>query len=136
MLYNNTFSYLINLININKAKKSLYFDIKLTKKTLPLVVTLHALSYIFRYEITTNEENNDKKIRLYLSYYNLKPIGSNFKLFSRPSHRFFISLKALRLINRRNLNSVYLISSSIGTYDHRFCIKKKTGGLVLGFFNI
>lgn len=134
MLYNNTFFYLLNLININKAQKSLYFNIILTKKTLNYVRIVYQLNYISKYEIISIDEK--KFIRLYLNYFNLLNVGKDFKIFSKPSHRFFISLKSLKLLNKRAGLSIYLISTSFGIISHKEAIFKKIGGMLLGSFLI
>lgn len=134
MSYNYKFSYIINLIKINKAKQRLYFDILFTKQTLMYSNIFNSLNYIFRYEIII--KNNKHLIRLYINYQNSKNVGNGFKLFSKPSHSFRISLKALKLITKKTGDSVFLISNSYGILSHNDAIKKNSAGLLLCFFNI
>ncbi len=132
MLYNNNFFYLLNSIHIHKSKKNLYIDVLLTKRTLMYTKIIYKLNYIFRYEIIV--VNNIKKIRLYFNFNNNNHIGKDFKIISKPSHRFFISLNSLNLLFKKTKSSVYLLSTSYGIFDHKEAIKNKTGGLMLAFF--
>lgn len=71
-----------------------------------------------------------------LLYYKNLQILKNFKLYTKKSHFFLISLKALKLINKKTSTSVFIISSSYGLLTHNEALKKNTGGLLVGtFFN-
>lgn len=133
MLYNYTFSYVLNMININKARKSLYFDLLFTSKTIKFVKLFNRLNYIFRYEML-----KDKKIfiRIYLTYSNSVNLGKNFKIISKPSHKFYVTCQSLRLLQKKTGDSVFIISTSYGLLTHKEALTQNTGGLVLGFFSV
>lgn len=134
IIYNFSLSYVINLININKAHKVLFFDLFFTKKTFIYIKLLHRLNYIFNYKLL--KKNSTPFIRIYVYYWNNNPVGYQFKLISKPSHSFFVSLKSLTLLSKRTGSSIFLISSSQGLLTHYEAIQKKTGGLLLGFFTL
>jgi ribosomal protein S8 len=133
MLYNYNISYVINLININKLKKNLTFNIFFTKKNLQFVSFLKNFNFIYKYSLI--KIDNKTFIKIYLYYYKNKIISNSFKLISKPSKSFFISTNALRLISKKTGLSVFIISNDKGLITHKLSLKNKKGGLVLGFFS-
>ncbi len=134
IIYNYSISYLINLININKSHRTLYFEILFTKKNLKFLILLKKFNFIHKYILM--KKNNKFVIKIYLYYYKNKKICSNFKLISRPSKIFTISYKALRLINKRTGSSIFILSTSKGLLSHKDALKNKITGNVIGFFSI
>lgn len=133
MLYNYNISYVINLININKLKKNLTFNIFFTKKNLYFVNFLKNFNFIHRYTLIKLE--NKTYIRVYLYYYKNKMTCNNFKIISRPAKSFFLSYKALRLISKKTGFSIFVISNDKGIISHHRALKDKKGGMLLGFFS-
>lgn len=134
MLYNYNISYVINLININKLKKKLSFNIFFTKKNIYFVNFLKNFNFIHKYSIINIK--NRAYIKIYLYYYKTKRISYNFKLISSPSKSFLLSYKSLRLISKRTSGSIFIISTDLGLISHHEAIKLKKGGVVLGFFSL
>jgi ribosomal protein S8 len=134
MLYTYNVSYVINLININKLKKNLHFNIFFTKKNLLFINFLKNFTFINKYYII--KIKNKFYIRIYLYYYKNKIISNNFKILSSPSKSFFLSYKSLRLISKRTSSSVFILSTDRGLLSHKQALNQKLGGLVLGFFSI
>lgn len=134
ILYNYSFAYLINLININKAGRNLYFEIIFTKKVFKFLFFLKKFNFIYKYVLVN--KNQSFYIKIYLYYYKNKKICSHFKLISRPSHLFSISYKALRLIDKRSGSSIFILSTSIGLISHKEALKNNITGNVIGFFSI
>lgn len=132
--YNYSLSYVLNLIKINTARKDLIFDLIFTKKTFIFVKILKKLGYIHKYSIT--KKKNSLYIKIYIYFFKNKRINTYFKLVSKPSKSFFISLKSLRLLSKRTGGSVFLISTSYGLITHREALDKKTGGIIVGFFSL
>ena len=132
--YNYSMSYVTNLININKASKTLVFNINFSKHNLIFLKFFKKFSVIHKFLIVRN--NNKTFIRIYLYYYKNKPTCSNFTLLSKPSKKFYISHKAMRLLKKRSGSSIFIISTPRGVLSHQDAILKKTGGIVLGFFSI
>lgn len=133
LLYNYNISYVINLININRLKKNLKFNIFFTKKNLYFINFLKNSSFIRNYELITI--NNRIFIKIYLYYYKNNIVCNNFKIISRPSKSFFLSYKSLKLISKKSSSSIFLISNDKGIMTHQTAIKNKKGGLILGFFS-
>jgi len=134
MLYTYNVSYVINLININKLKKNLHFNIFFTKKNLLFINFLKNFSFINKYYII--KMKNKFYIKIYLYYYKNKIISNNFKILSTPSKSFFLSYKSLRLLSKRTSSSIFILSTDKGILSHKQALNQKLGGLVLGFFSI
>lgn len=132
--YNSSISYVINLININVARRNLVFKAVLTKKTLPFVRILKRLGFIHRYAVV--RERNVLTLRVYLYYYRGARIGCGFRLLFKPSKSFFASVHALRLLGKRSGNSVYILSTTRGLLTHAEALSCNTGGTLVGFFSL
>lgn len=134
MIYNFSISYLINLININKMHKNLYFEIIYTKKIYNFLNFLKKHNVIYKYILIKND--NKTKIKIYLYYYKNKTIFNNFKLISKPSHKINTSLHSLRLLDKKSGSSVFIISTSKGFITHKEALKNQISGYLVGFFSI
>ena len=127
-------AYVINLININRSKKSLFFNLIFSKRNLNFVKILKTFNFIYKYVFF--KLNSLNFIRIYLYFYKNKKIGHNFKIISKPSKKFFISLKALILLNKKSGSTVFLISTTQGVISHHLAIKNKISGFLVGFFSL
>lgn len=133
ILYNYNVSYVLNSININKARKNLIFKINFSKRNLIFLRLLKNLNFIHKFLVI--KKNNKLCIYIYLYYFKNAWIGKNFKLISTPSKSFFISFKALRLLTKRTGNSIFIISTNLGLVTHNTAVKEKIGGLLIGFYS-
>lgn len=127
-------SYILNLININKLKKNLYFFILFTVKNYQFVKTLKKFNVIHDYKLI--KKNSFTYIKITLFFYKNKVICHNFKIITRPSKVFTISYQSLTLLSKKTNSSIFLISTSKGILSHKEAILRKTGGIVLGFFSL
>lgn len=134
-LYNYYLNYVLNKIKINQSKKSLYFDIIFSKKNLIIIKLLQNLGMIRRFYII-KIKNKNLKIRIFILFYKNLPLFLDFKLISKPSISFYISLNALSLLNKRTLNSVFLLSTNFGIITHKEALKLNTGGRLLASFSL
>jgi ribosomal protein S8 len=67
------------------------------------------------------------------AYYNKIALVKNIRLISTPSRTLFVSYKALRLLSKRTGLATYLISTSLGILPHKEALRKRIGGILLGF---
>ena len=81
--------------------------------------------FILRYHIS---QINPKIIKVYLKYFNNKPVITQIKAVSKPSKRVFISTKELWKIN--NLSGVLILSTSKGIFSDKKSRKLNVGGEV------
>lgn len=133
-LYNYKIAYLINLININKLRKNLNFKVIYTKKNILFLNFFKKFNIIYKYTII--RKNELTYINVYLYYYKNMTTCSHFKLITKPSQRFSISYKALRLLQKKSGTSIFILSTPFGIMSHHEALKKNTTGLVIGFFSI
>ena len=127
------FSYLLSMLNINKLHKNLSFNIIFNKKNLRIVIFLKKLNLIYKYTLINKKNIIFIKINLY--FYKNKSPASFFKIVSKPSKKFFISYKSLRLLTKKTGNSIFLVSTPKGILTHKDAIKLKTSGFIVCFFS-
>lgn len=127
-------SYILNLININKAKKNLSFLVLFSIKNYHFVQTLKKFNVIHDYKLLKKTDFNYIKITLF--FYKNKTICYNFKLISRQSKIFTVSYQSLKLLTKKSGSSVFLISTSKGLLSNKEAINQKIGGILLGFFSL
>ncbi len=134
LTYNYAYSYTINMINVNSAKKNLAFNMVFTKKISPLLHIFKKYGLIRNY--TINVTSKGLVARVYLSFYKNNPLCKNFKLISKPGNTYYISLRALYLVSKRTKNSIFILSTNKGLITHNEAILQKIGGVVIGFFSV
>jgi ribosomal protein S8 len=127
-------SYILNLININKAKKNLSFLLLFSIKNYQFIQTLKKFNVIHDYKLLN--KNNFNYIKITLFFYKNKIICHNFKLVSSQSKIFTISYHSLKLLTKKSGSSIFLISTSKGLLSNKEAINQKIGGIVLGFFSL
>lgn len=96
---------------------------------------LHKSGVIWSYHFV-KPSNLRPKVRIILSYYNNIPLSKRVKLISRPSKSFYISLKALKLMDKKLGNSLFIVSTTEGLITHKEAILHRKGGILIGFFSI
>lgn len=136
ILYNYHISYVVNLININNKRKSLFFCVKYTNKIYKLLKLFKKINFIGEFVLIKKKIKNKTYLYFNISsffYKNFKIIN-NLKVISKPAVKFFLSLKALKLLSLRSGKSVYLISTTEGIFTHHDALKKRISGFLLGFF--
>jgi len=117
---------------MHASHKTLRITLHFSRKALLLLRVLFLLGTIATYYLSLNSKN-EKFLNVFPAYYKLIPLTKHIKLLSTPSHSLFISYKALRLLEKRVGSAAYLISTSIGIITHREAVRKKIGGILLGF---
>lgn len=65
------------------------------------------------------------KIKIYLKYYDSRPIFSSFNILSKPGYRIFYNMDKLRSISNRKL---LVISTNNGLLTPLECISRGIGG--------
>lgn len=133
-MYNYYVSYLVNHIKLNSARKNLKFILPYTKKSFLFLNFLKHINYIYKFKIFLKD--NKLNFLIFLYYFNQLSLVKNFKILSKPSKSYFVTLKSLILLSKRTHSSIFILSTSKGFLTHKEAIKKKIGGIMLGFFLI
>jgi ribosomal protein S8 len=131
IFYNYSISYVLNNLNIHTSDKRLVFDLNYTTKSLNFVKILKTLSLINKFFVYTRKER--LYIKIYAYYFRNINLVKKFKLISKPSKSFYVSLKALTLLNKRSGSSIFLISTSKGMMSHKMALKQNLSGIMVGF---
>lgn len=133
----NTTHSLINVINtwkITLKKKKIFFDMTYTKKTFYFIKILKFLKLInFFFFVKKNEWI---WIRSYVTFNFLRPELALMRFFSTPSKKFWLSLYALKLLQKRTGVSTYLISTSSGVVPASKSIRLRKAGLLLSLSSV
>jgi small subunit ribosomal protein S8 len=108
------------------AKKQV--EIPYSKLKLAIAEVLNHEGYISGYEVD-ERPNNKKALRLFLKYYNGKPVIEHLKRISRPGLRIYVSHPKLPQV--MSGLGVAIISTSQGVMSDRYARKKGQGGEVL-----
>jgi len=128
MSTNHSVINVVNIWRIALKKKKIYFDIIFTKKIFRFLKILKSLSLINSFLFINKQKW--VYVRAYVAFRSVKYNLNFFKIFSTPSKKFYVSLKALKLFSKRGGASTYLISTSTGVKPHQECINiRKTGML-------
>lgn len=135
MNYSYPYSYLINSINTHASHKTLRVTLHYSRRAFELLKTLYRLGVIGNYYFSINARS-ERLLIIYPTYYKLTPLSKHFRMLSTPSHTLFISYKALRLLNKRVGSAAYILSTSVGILTHHEALRKKIGGILLGFLFI
>lgn len=129
--YNDSFSYVINHLNIATSHKKLSINIIYTKKNLYFLNVLKKNALLQNYYVFSI--NNKLFIKVFPFYFKNLSIMKSFKLVSSPSRKFYVSLKSLSILKNRMGGSIYLLSTPKGVLNIDQAIKLKVGGFLLGF---
>jgi ribosomal protein S8 len=122
------------MFNLHIAAKRLSFTLLFTKKNLNLIKLLNKLGLFFNFLLI--KKKNQIYIKVLVRYRHLRKVGFNFKIITRPSIFYSLSLKALNLLKLRTGRAVYLLSTSKGIITHHEAINKNIGGIAVAFFSL
>ncbi len=124
----------INQIKVNSLNKKSFFDVNYSKLILDVCVILLNDGFIKNFMYM----ENINKIRVYINYYNNKPLMVNSYVYSKPGFRRYLSIKEIlkifnfskyAVISTPNglISSHYLLSLYYKNFNltkHRFINKK------------
>jgi ribosomal protein S8 len=133
LINNNPYNELINHIKFNYAKKSLMFYLVFSKKNFKLCKLFKKLSIISAFFITFSKSKNIYLLKIHLFYFYGSPIYNFVRQISKNKKNYYISYRALSLINRRLGASIYILSTDLGLITHREAIKHQKGGKLVLF---
>lgn len=120
------YTYLINHLKLNIARKNYFFDIKVNVKLLGLINLLHKLNIIRRFVLIT-----PFKYRIYTNWFDKQASILKLKNYNRALNPIRIKLQALTILNQHTYNSQLILSTSKGLLTHHEAIKAKVGGFLV-----
>lgn len=133
----NSFSYVVNMVNLTISRKEGKTKLVLTRKTYPLIKLLHKLGCINRFIVLGNigKNPNIKYIVLNALFYKGVPFFRGLRLVSTPSKKHTITLKALHVVNTHLKASTLILSTPLGLMGHREALSLKTGGFIVAILS-
>ena len=114
--------------------KSSFFDVPVVSEYNNLCNSVLNVLYNSGYIKTfdTESKGNIKKLIIYPALdFSGKKVIREFKFYSTPGRRFYVSLVEVKKILARNPYKLYLISTSNGVMSAVDCIKSNLGGELL-----
>jgi ribosomal protein S8 len=129
----NTYSHLINHVNLITTKKIPKTHICLTRKNLALIKCLHSIGCVGKFLITKhlNKAHNWTSVYISVPYYKSTPFFKSVRIVSTPSKQHRTSISGLKLISNSLKSSTIILSTSMGIITHREALRSNIGGLIL-----
>jgi len=120
------YTYLINHLKLNIARKNYFFDIKVNNKILKLIKVFYKLNIIRRFVLLT-----PYKYRIYTTWFDRYSSILNLKNYSRTSNPIRIRLNSLNILKTNTYNSYLILSTPKGILTHQEAIHYKVGGFLI-----
>lgn len=127
-IYYDANSYVISHVNIAISRKLLSTQIIYSRRVIQIVRALQKLGCIKNYFVYKNKY---KFIKFSPLFYKGRPYFTSIRLISTSSKKFYISINALRKLNKSVKASVYLLSTSRGIIPHTQALEYSIGGILL-----
>lgn len=127
----NSYSFLINHINILNTQKVLKIKIKINKKIITALKAFNSIGCINNFQIINSKIRNKNFAYISVPFYKNTPFFKSIRLVSTGSKKHYLSFKALKLVTPTLNSSIMFLSTNYGIINHREALKKKVGGLIL-----
>jgi ribosomal protein S8 len=133
-MISKTYFNFFNILKLHVTNKKLFLTTFFSIKILNVIKILKLINAVRSYYII--KKNNKFFIKIYFFYYKQLPILTGLKLLATPSKVFLVSYKSLQLIQKKTLNSIFLIHTSKGIITHTQALQLKIGGRFLAQLTI
>ena len=127
-MYYNSNALVTNHVNISLTKKLPFKKIIFTKKNKMLLQSLHSSGII--HNMFISKQGRFTHLKFSIFFYKNVPFFHKVKNVSTPSKKFYISLKALRILTSTLKATTVILSTSKGVITHREALRYKVGGLI------
>lgn len=122
----NSYSHLLNRLQITALQKQLFFDIRLTRKTKLLVTLLVKLNVVRRFHKISYLE-----YRVFPAYTQFRKFMRPMQTYTRTNSRHIFKLNSIRILNQNTPNSYYILETSKGLMTHKDALREGVGGILL-----
>ena len=126
---------IMNLINLKLSKKIFILKLPFRIKTFKLIHSLNQIGIIYQYRIFFKKNKIPVFFKITFFFYKSNPFFRKITLISTSSKKFYISLKALIILNKILKSSILLISTPYGYITHKEAISKNLGGLLIALIS-
>lgn len=121
----NSYSFLINHLNLLSISKRKSIVIRYNKRILSLIYLLSKVGYLNSFIILSKPK---KLIKISLTFFKKKVFFKKIKLISTPTKCFSVKLSSLKLLNSSLSNTLLILETSKGLITHNEAIKKNISG--------
>ena len=128
IIHYNSYSFLINHVNILISTRRKWALIKYNKKVLNLIFIFKKLGLINGFLVISK---NKKLVKISPFFYKKTAFFSGTKLISTPSKVFTVKLSTLILLNRSLGSTIIILETAKGLLTHTEAIRVGTGGKLL-----
>ena len=124
-------SYVINNIKLNLSKKNLRFFLIFNKTNIKILHLLKNLGIILHFTIFIKAKKI--LILIYINYFKNINIFNVLKIISKPKHSYIITYDMLKLLNKKNGNSLYILWHHNKMITHKLALNLRLGGKLIFF---
>lgn len=122
----NAHAHFLNHYKIATSKKRLYFDVRVTSRSISLLKLFFDLNLVRRYAALS-----EHSYRVYPNYTYTKRYARQFDSYLKSNHYLILSINILRVVNR-NLPASYLVlETDRGVMTHKEALRHKIGGRLI-----
>jgi len=123
------FNWTYIVIKNSWIKKKYFFFVKFSKKRLYNLVLLKFLGLVKFFVVI--KKNNKLIIKIYPFFFNKINFYSSIRITSTTTRKYFLSLKALKILKKKSGATTFLISTSKGIIDLDSCLKYRISGFLV-----
>lgn len=127
-MYYNSNALVTNHVNISLTKKLPFKKVIFSKKIKVLMQSLLSSGII--HSLFTYRIGKFMHLKFSIFFYKNVPFFHKVKNVSTPSKKFYISLKALKILTTTLKATTVILSTSKGIITHREALRHKVGGLI------
>ena len=122
----NAHAHFLNHYKIATSKKHLYFDVRVTSRSYPLLRLFFELNLVRRYATLSHHF-----YRVYPNYTYVKRYSRQFDSYLKSNHYLTISLNVLKVVNRNLPTSYLVLETDRGLLTHKEALRYGVGGRLL-----
>ena len=122
----NAHAHFLNHYKISTSKKSLYFDVRVTSRSYPMLKLFFELNLVRRYA-----KLGPHFYRVYPNYTHVRRYSRQFDSYLKSNHYLLMSLSVLRVVNRNLPTSYLVLETDRGLLTHKEALKYGVGGRLL-----
>lgn len=122
----NSVAHLVNHFKFSTQKKSLYFDVRVSARSIHLLKLFYDLNLVRRYV-----KLGSGVYRVYPTYTYYGGTPRRIDTYLRSSHYVTIPIDVLRIVNQHFLNSYLVLETSKGIMTHQEALKHRVSGRLI-----
>jgi len=122
----NSYIHFLSHLKMSLARKSYFFDIKLTKQNMPLVRILKAMNVIRRFK-----KINNSNFRVYPFFYKRHNFFHYIKVYANRNSTVTLNQTSLRLLKLSSSSQCVILETPKGILSLAEALRLKVGGRLI-----